>query len=168
MSRGYVGIDPSTKTGLVRIDEDGEEWEAREIDVGLNGRDPDAQSMRRLIEATINLIDQGDRVAIEGFGFASQSGFLLGGIGWGIRMELDAAGIKYLEVAPSQLKKFSGAGGTAAKEQVAVEVYKRWGVQYKSNNVTDAYVLAQIARAMHEPVHLIKCQEEVIQKLRGA
>lgn len=163
----YVGIDPSTKTGLVRLDEDGEAWEETEIDVGLNGRDPDAPSMRRLIKATMKLIQPGDHVAIEGFGFASQTGFLLGGIGWGIRMALDAARIKYLEVAPPQLKKFTGAGGNAAKEQVAVEAFKLWGVQYKSNNVTDAYVLAQIARAMYEPVRLIKCQEEVIQKLRG-
>ncbi|MFC3797923.1 hypothetical protein [Cohnella sp. GCM10012308] len=163
----YVGIDPSTKTGLVRLDEDGEIWDEIEISVGLNGREPTAKDMARLIDAVMGRLQKGDRIAIEGFGFASQTGFLLGGIGWGIRMEIERAGMQYIEIAPSALKKFSGAGGNAAKEILAVEVYKRWGVQYKSNNVTDAYVLAQIARAIHEPVRLIKCQTEVIQKLKG-
>lgn len=167
MDRGYVGIDPSTKTGIVRLDSHGELWDAEEIDVGLDGKNPDARTMRRLIAAVVDRMDQDDIAAIEGFGFASQSGFLLGGIGWGIRMALSRAGIRFIEVAPSQLKKFTGAGGNAGKEAVAVETYKRWGVQFKSNNVTDAYVLAQIARAIHEPARLIKCQEEIIQKLRG-
>ncbi|WP_426453818.1 hypothetical protein ACP26L_15600 [Paenibacillus sp. S-38] len=159
----YVGIDPSTKTGLVVLDEDGEVWEARELErIGEN-----PERMHDLICQVGQLIQPEDRVAIEGFGFASQRGFELGGIGWGIRLNLYARDIRYIEVAPSQLKKFTGAGGTAAKEVVAVETYKRWGFQHKSNNVTDAFVLAQIVRAMDEPVKLLKVQQEVIQKLRG-
>ncbi|WP_426447617.1 hypothetical protein ACP26L_25735 [Paenibacillus sp. S-38] len=160
----YIGLDPSTKTGYVVLDEDGEIWEAREIE-GAGKVDPGR--MHDLICQVSRLIQPGDRVAIEGFGFASQRGFEMGGIGWGIRLNLFARKIGYTEVAPSQLKKFTGSGGNAGKEAVAVEVYKRWGFQHKSNNVTDAYVLAQIVRAMHEPVKLIKVQQEIIQKLRG-
>ncbi|NOU95611.1 hypothetical protein GC093_20605 [Paenibacillus sp. LMG 31456] len=163
----YVGLDPSTKTGLVVLDEDGEVWDAREIEVGLYGRDPSARHMRLLVQTIIGLTNPSDRVAIEGFGFASQAGFLLGGIGWGIRMSLYERKTSMIEVAPSALKKFTGAGGNAGKEAVAVEVFKRWGFQHKSNNVTDAYVLAQIARALYEPVKLVKCQQEVIKKLKG-
>ncbi|WP_438447433.1 hypothetical protein [Gorillibacterium sp. sgz5001074] len=158
----YVGIDPSTKTGLVVLDEDGEVWE--EIEIEKQGEDP--RRMYNLIAAVMALIMPGDKVAIEGFGFASESGFLLGGIGWGIRMELFRRGIDYIEVAPAALKKFTGAGGTAAKEVLAVEVYKRWGFQSKSNNVTDAFVLAHIARAMNERVQITKFQEEVLTVIR--
>lgn len=163
----YIGIDPSTKTGFVVLDEDGEVWEALEINEGLNGREPDAKHMSRLVDTVVSLTDPSDKVAIEGFGFASQAGFLLGGIGWGIRMKLFERKTSFIEAAPSALKKFTGAGGNAAKEAVAVEVYKRWGFQHKSNNVTDAYVLAQMARAMHEPIQLLKFQQEVLTKLRG-
>lgn len=165
--RRYVGIDPSTKTGLVILDEDGELWEAREIEEGLNGRAPDPQHMSRLVNAVLRFVEPNDQVTVEGFGFASQSGFLLGGIGWGIRMGLYGKGINYFEPAPSAVKKFTGAGGNAGKEAVAVEVYKRWGFQHKSNNVTDAFVLAQIALALHEPVRLTAAQQEVIKKLKG-
>ncbi|CDN44868.1 hypothetical protein [Paenibacillus sp. P22] len=167
MSR-YVGIDPSTKTGLVVLDEDGEIWEEREVtEDSLNGQTPTPQAMLKLVGKIMALVEPGDRVAIEGFGFASQHGFLLGGIGWAIRMQLTLRGIAYTEVAPSALKKYSGASGNCAKEELAVEVYARWGFRSKSNNITDAYVLAHIARALHEPVRLIKRQEEVITNLRG-
>ncbi|WP_235680154.1 hypothetical protein [Paenibacillus albicereus] len=164
----YVGIDPSTKTGLVVLDEEGEIWEEREVaEDSLNGRAPTPEAMLALIRKVMALVEPGDQVAIEGFGFASESGFLLGGIGWAIRLQLHIRGITFVEVAPSALKKFSGAGGNCAKEVLAVEVYARWGFRSRSNNITDAYVLAQIARALHEPVRLIKRQEEVISNLRG-
>ncbi|WP_245850791.1 hypothetical protein [Paenibacillus herberti] len=162
-------MDPSTKTGIVILDEDGEVWEEREIsEDSLNGRSPTPEAMLRLLRKVMALVEPDDQVAIEGFGFASQSGFLLGGIGWAIRLQLHIRGIPFIEVAPSALKKFSGASGNCAKEELAVEVYARWGFRSKSNNITDAYVLAQIARAMHEPIRLIKKQEEVISNLRGS
>lgn len=158
----YIGIDPSTKTGLVILDEDGEVWEAIEIE--KEGKDP--ERMVKLVQGVIEFVEPEDKVAIEGFGFASESGFLLGGIGWAIRMDLYRRGIEYIEVAPASLKKFTGSGGNAAKEVLAVEVYKRWGFESKSNNVTDAFVLAQIIRAMHEKVQITKFQAEVLSVIR--
>lgn len=159
----YVGIDPSTKTGIVVIDEDGEVWEAKEIEAP--GKDP--ARMYNLIGAIMGYLNDQDLVAIEGFGFASQTGFLLGGIGWGIRMDMYHRGIKYHEVAPAALKKFTGAKGNAKKDELAIEIYKRWGFEHKSDNVRDAYVLAQIARALHEPVSMIKPQQDVIQTIKN-
>jgi crossover junction endodeoxyribonuclease RuvC len=123
--------------------------------------------MYSIIQAVSKAIQPDDIICIEGFGFASQSGFLLGGIGWGIRMELYRRGIPYQEVSPNGLKKFTGAGGTASKAEVAVETFKRWGFQCKSDNVTDAYVLAQIARAMHKDIKITKFQQEVINTIRN-
>lgn len=159
----YVGIDPSTKTGLVVLDETGELWEAREIE--RSGTDP--ARMYNLISSVMEYICDKDIVVIEGFGFASQTGFLLGGIGWGIRLDLYHRGIKYTEVAPAALKKFTGCKGNAKKDELGVEIYKRWGFEHKSDNVRDAFVLAQISRALHEPVKLITQQREVIEVIQS-
>jgi len=157
----FVGIDPSLRTGFVALSPYGEVIEMKEIE--RDGDDP--ARMSNLIQAVSESVLDCDFVAIEGFGYASQRGFLLGGIGWGIRIELYRRGIPYVDVAPSLLKKFAGAKGNAKKEQVVLEVYKRWGFEHDSNNVTDAYVLAQIARALHERIELPKFQQEVLNKM---
>lgn len=161
--RRYVGIDPSTKTGIVVIDEKGDLWEAIEIE--KDGEDPGR--MYRLINSVMEYISNGDIVAIEGFGFASQAGFLLGGIGWGMRLDMYHRGIRYYQVAPTALKKFAGCKGNAKKDELAVEIYKRWGFEHASDNVRDAYVLAQVARSLHESVSLIKAQQEVIHVIKN-
>jgi crossover junction endodeoxyribonuclease RuvC len=159
----FIGIDPSLRTGFVALSPYGEVIEMKEIE--RDGDDP--ARMSDLIQAVVDAVHDTDFVAIEGFGYASQKGFLLGGIGWGIRIELYRRGIPYVDVAPSLLKKFTGAKGNASKERIAVEVYKRWGFEHDSNNVTDAYVLAQIARARGTEIKLTKFQKDVLDKIFG-
>lgn len=159
----YVGIDPSTKTGIAIIDAAGNLIDAMEI----TGEGKDPGRMLDIVCETVENVEPNDIIAIEGFGFASQSGFLLGGIGWGIRMDLYGRGHKYIEVAPAALKKFTGCKGNAKKDELSVEIYKRWGFEHSSDNVRDAYVLAQIARAMYEPVNLIAVQREVIDVIKN-
>lgn len=158
----YVGLDLSTKTGFVRLTPDGEVLAKEEICYPCDT----PESMFEMMKQVIQRIDaSNDQVAIEDFGFGSQRGFQLGGIGWLIRCGLWRKGIPFYLVAPTALKKFTGAAGNAKKETIAVEVYKRWGFQDRSNNITDAYVLAQIARYQHEPVERIKSQDEVLKKI---
>lgn len=157
----FVGIDPSTKTGLVILDSVGNIIDNAEI-VG-KGKDP--ARMIDIVADTIGQLEQSDLVAIEGFGFASQSGFLLGGIGWGMRMKMHLDGIKYLEVAPAALKKFAGGKGNAKKDELAVHIFKQWGFEHQSDNVRDAYVLAQIARAIRMGTASTKYQREVVQAI---
>lgn len=159
----YIGIDPSTKTGLVILDQNGNILDSMEIE--REGKDP--ERMMDIIESVIQEAEYGDIIAIEGFGFASQSGFLLGGIGWGIRMGLVSQRNNYIEVAPAALKKFASGKGTTKKDGLSVEIFKRWGFEHESDNVRDAYVLSQIARALHEPVKLTAFQQEVIDAIRN-
>lgn len=159
----YIGIDPSTKTGVVILDKHGELIDS--LEVTATGKDPGR--MAEIIHSTVENVHPNDVVAIEGFGFASQSGFLLGGIGWGIRLELFARDVRYIEVAPAALKKFTGAKGNAKKDELSVEIFKRWGFEHKSDNVRDAYVLAHIARAYHGLMPLTKFQQEVIDAIRN-
>jgi len=142
-----VGIDPSTKTGFVAIDTAGNVLKAKEL-TGIGAADP--KRMATLIDEIIDHIRPNDVICIEGFGFASQQAIQLGGIGWGLRMALYRRGIKYYEVAPSQLKKFGSGKGNAKKDELAVQIFKRWEYEHKSDNVRDAYVLARIALELDE------------------
>lgn len=76
----FVGIDPSTKTGFVALDEDGQVLRAKEL-TGIGKQDP--KRMVTLIDEIMRHVQEGDIVCIEGFGFASQQAIQMGGIGWG-------------------------------------------------------------------------------------
>lgn len=157
----FVGIDPSTKTGIVILNQDGEIIDTMEI----TGKGKDPERMIDLVGDTVENLESNDLVAIEGFGFASQSGFLLGGIGWGMRMQMHLDGVKYIEVAPAALKKFASGKGNTKKDELAVHIFKQWGFESKSDNVRDAFVLAQIARAIRMGTAITKYQQEVVKAI---
>jgi len=151
----FVGIDPSTKTGFVALDEHGQVLVQKEL-TGVGKVDP--KRMRTMIVDIMAHIKEDDVIAIEGFGFASQQAVQNGGIGWGIRMALDGRKFNYIEVAPNAVKKYvnvSGWTGEKGKKQrltgpqkkkaIMHAVFDHFDFQHKSDNVTDAYILAQIA-----------------------
>lgn len=142
----FVGLDPSTRTGFVALDKEGNVLRAKEL-TGSGSEDP--KRMVTLIDEVMRHLQPDDVICIEGFGFASQQAIQLGGIGWGIRMALFRRGWKYIEIAPNQLKKFASGKGNTKKDELAVHIFKRWGFEHPSDNVRDAFVLAQIARAVH-------------------
>ena len=77
-------------------------------------------------------------------------------------------GIRYLEVAPTQLKKFATGKANASKEEIAVAAYKKWGIECRTNDETDAAVLVYIGLAyMGNTDGLAVYQQEVIDALHG-
>jgi len=50
-----------------------------------------------------------------------------------------------LQVPPMTLKKFVSGKGTATKDVMLLNVYKKYGVELTDNNAADAYGLARIA-----------------------
>lgn len=142
----FVGLDPSTKTGFVALDENGQTLRAKEL-TGVGNKDP--KRMITLIDEIVRHIEPDDFIVIEGFGFSTTQGIMLGGIGWGIRMNLVRCGLKYIEAAPAAVKKFSTGKGNAKKDAMAVPIFKKWGFEHSSDNVRDAYVLAQIAKSLY-------------------
>mgnify|MGYP001171381779 FL=1 len=165
----FIGIDPSTKTGICVLNEAGEVVITREIT--HNGKDP--ERMYSIIEETADEVSfhnsqQKAHVCIEGFSYGSKgkSVDIQYGIGWGLRLALFAERIDYTEVTPSQLKKFACEKGNANKREVGIAVYKRWGFENASDNITDAYVLAQIARAKNMSIKLTAFQKDVVSKLK--
>ncbi|WP_018664598.1 hypothetical protein [Heyndrickxia acidiproducens] len=155
----FVGIDPSTKTGFVALDLDGKVMKAKEL-TGIGKEDP--KRMATMIDNIMSHMHPGDSIVIEGFGFNSQQAIQLGGIGWGIRMALLRRGMDYTEVAPNAVKKFVNVTGWIGdpgkkrrlkgkeKKQVVMEaVQLHFGFSHKSDNVVDAYIMAQIARHIY-------------------
>ncbi|WP_025852821.1 hypothetical protein [Paenibacillus ehimensis] len=141
-----VGIDPSTKTGIVALDPSGKIVLQKEL-TGVGKSDP--YRMVTLIDEVMDHLRPDDSICIEGFGFASQQAIQLGGIGWGLRMALFRRGIPYIEAAPSTVKKFATGKGNTKKDDMIMPIYKRWGFENRSDNIRDAFVLAQIVRVVH-------------------
>lgn len=141
----YVGIDPSTKTGIVVLDEKHSVVLAEEIQL-KDGMYSTIYQILDYGQQIADLVPQHSYVAIEGFALMAKgkSVSLLYGIGYAIRFNL----IKkqnYFECPPTTLKKFVTGKGNAKKENMIKDVYKRWSFEHESNNVIDAYALARYA-----------------------
>ena len=156
----FIGLDPSTKTGFVALNEDGQVLKAKEL-IGVGSEDP--FSMITMIDDIAAHIQKDDFIVIEGFGFATQQGIQLGGIGWSVRMTLTRRGHKYHEVAPNAVKKFVNVTGWTGevgnkkrltgpqkKREVMKAVQDHYGFMHKSDHIVDAYILAQIARLIYQ------------------
>jgi len=154
--RRFVGIDPSTKTGFVAMYENGDVVRQKDL-TGMGSVDP--MRITTLIDEIVDHIKPGDVVCIESpaIGAIGQGVGFMWGLAYGIRSALFRKGIKYYDVAPTALKKFCDASRHRydadgnkldIKAAVADGVREHWGYSHSSNNVVDAYVLAQIAYAI--------------------
>lgn len=159
----FVGIDPSTKTGLVILSDD-EVITAEEIKTN-HKKDP--IRFMHIAEQVISRLKRKDVIAIEGFSYGSRGKGVSTqyGVGWMIRAELYRAGYPYIEVSPGGLKKFATGKGNTKKEEMILPIYKRWGFEHNSDNVRDAFVLAKIAEATKKEVELTKFQKDVLKKV---
>jgi crossover junction endodeoxyribonuclease RuvC len=163
----YVGIDPSTKTGLVILNEYGKAVVQEEIKPKSN-KDP-----QRFIEIAReimkHLIRRDEPICIEGFSYGSKGKGVSTqyGLGWVIRAELINNGFNYIEVPPTSVKKFATGKGNTKKDEMVLPIYKRWGFEHTSDNVRDAFVLAQMAKSMYDSSNLTEYQKEALKKVTG-
>lgn len=151
----FVGIDPSTKTGFVALDEHGNVVREKEL-TGISDEDP--KRMTTLIYEVISHVYPDDFIVIEGFPYDTQRAMFAGGLHHGIRNELYKRKIPYYEVAPNAVKKFVGVTGWTGepgskkrltgpqkKRAVMKAVFEHFGFENKSDNIVDAYIMARIA-----------------------
>ena len=160
----FVGLDLSTKTGLVIIDKSGNVLTEKEITSKVK---QDPQRMIDLTEQVLSHLEKDDVIAIEGFSYGSRGKGIAFqfGYGYSVQIALYTNDFNYLIVTPSQVKKFATGKGNASKDNMILPIYKKWGYEHESDNVRDAFVLAQIARATKTSVELTKYQKEVINSL---
>ena len=150
----YIGIDPSlTGTGIVVLDESG----------NVLGKDLISTKASHKIEDRLKTIwsrlkyiiwDFADKpvpgctIAVEGLSFGSKGASMLelAGLHYLIRYMIDRefCGVRHV-VPPQTLKKFVCGKGNVKKEQMLLQTYKRWGMEFQDNNICDAYCLARYA-----------------------
>ena len=159
----FVGIDLSTKTGLVILDKFGHIINEEEI----TSKQDDPARMCEIVAKIMNQIDENDIIMIEGFSYGSRGrgmSFQFG-LGYALRIELYKQGYEYTIATPAQLKKFATNKGNSSKENMILPIYKNWTFEHDSDNVRDAYVLAQMARGLHGHGKLYEYQKEVLKKI---
>lgn len=160
----FVGIDPSGETGMTILDKDGNYLDGFEIAPSTKNK---TEKICDIVDDVMNNLEPGDVIAIEGFSYASKGKGIdfQFGLGHAIRLELYRERTKWIEVTPSQVKKFASGKGNTKKENMILPINRHWGFEHESNNVRDAFVLAQIARSVTVPTINTKYQEEVIQAI---
>jgi Holliday junction resolvasome RuvABC endonuclease subunit len=109
-----------------------------------------------------------EAIAIEGYAFGSQMANMAGELGGMIRLALfdkyrfqtEEAAFP-LVVPPTSLKKYITGKGRVDKNQVLLQVYKKWGVEFTDDNAADSYGLARIARNCHDFEYEIEVYEKL-------
>ena len=114
-----------------------------------------------------------DLVAMEGYSNASKFGRELSGeLGGVVKLVVwDAFGanVPLLVVPPTSLKKFVTGSGGAAKNQMLLHVYRKWGVEFADDNQADAYALEQFGKMYLDPTRVkYNYEAEVIKAVRKA
>lgn len=94
-------------------------------------------------------------VAMEGTVLASQAALVLGELSATVKLALfdyfadEDAGKFPLKVPPMTLKKYAAGKGNAKKQEMLLQIYKRWGLEFNDDNAADAYALARLASKNH-------------------
>jgi crossover junction endodeoxyribonuclease RuvC len=88
-----------------------------------------------------------DFVAIEGYSFGARGNavFQLGELGGVVRFLLHQQGMPVVEVPPGEWRKQLFGKGNLAKDQVRVEAFKRYGVEFDSLDVLEAWCVGTAA-----------------------
>lgn len=110
-------------------------------------------------------------IAIEGYAFGSQMANMLGELGGAVKLALrEVYGPQFpncrypLIVPPTSLKKYITGKGRVDKNQILLQVYKKWDVEFNNDNAADSYGLARIVRNKHD----FEYEKEVYDKLVSA
>jgi len=109
-------------------------------------------------------------VAMEGYAPAAKFGReKMGECGAAVKLELrrlygSPVGYPTI-VAVSAVKKFTTGSGNAKKNQVMLAVFKKWGVEFASDDMADSYAIARVAAALHTRSVTFAYEQEVLDQL---
>jgi crossover junction endodeoxyribonuclease RuvC len=144
----FVGVDPSFNGfAIVVLDKDATIIEQKllttETEKEVEERIVDLENGFKFIPDIICL----HSVFVEGPSYSSNGAFQLqmGALHFFLRVFLFKHKLNYKIITPGTLKKFVADTGNAKKELMLLNVYKKWGVEFKDNNLADAYGLARMA-----------------------
>ena len=174
----FVGIDASLSgTGLIALKENGQVFFKNEVGYSLpKGSSPwdRIDRVTKICNSIETLVDNFDGkivLAHEGYALGSkgaQSFYIgeLGGQVWRIYKKLlQSKKIAVIEIAPKSLKKFATGNGNSSKTKVAAHVASRWNEIFDNDNLTDAYALAQVGRAVSGILNMPKVHLAALEKV---
>lgn len=67
-----------------------------------------------------------------------------------------------LQIPPMTLKKYAAGKGTAKKQEMLMQIYKRWGVEFNDDNAADSYALARLAAG----IAIDAVEEAVVEQIK--
>jgi crossover junction endodeoxyribonuclease RuvC len=90
-------------------------------------------------------------VALEGYSFGSKGRavFSIGELGGCVRLELHRAGIPFVDVSPSSLKKYATGKGNCGKDDMIETAIRRFAFAGHGNDEADAWLLLKMAEAAY-------------------
>jgi crossover junction endodeoxyribonuclease RuvC len=62
------------------------------------------------------------------------------------------------------LKKYAAGKGNAKKQEMLLQIYKRWGMEFSDDNAADAYALARLA----SKTHINEIEKAVVEQMSDA
>lgn len=97
-----------------------------------------------LEEQDLDVVD----IAMEGTVLASHAALVLGELSATVRLAIYDHYDDYLrfplKVPPMTLKKYAAGKGNAKKQEMLLQIYKRWGMEFNDDNAADSYALARL------------------------
>jgi len=95
-------------------------------------------------EQNLDVVD----IAMEGTVLASHAALVLGELSATVRLTIYDHYDDYLrfplKVPPMTLKKYAAGKGNAKKQEMLLQIYKRWGMEFNDDNAADSYALARL------------------------
>jgi Holliday junction resolvasome RuvABC endonuclease subunit len=113
----------SPKTGIARL-KDIQDWLWEKLDL-------------LILHKHLTIVS----VAMEGTVVASHAATALGELSGAVRLTL----FDYFMVPPMTLKKYTTGKGNSKKQEMLLQVYKKWGIEFNDDNAADSYSLGRLS-----------------------
>ena len=105
-------------------------------------------------------------IAMEGTVLASHSALVLGELSALVKLTIYdyfSGNDRFpLMVPPMTLKKYAAGKGNAKKQEMLLQMYKRWGVEFNDDNAADSYALARLVAGIHKD----KIEQAVVEQMQ--
>jgi Holliday junction resolvasome RuvABC endonuclease subunit len=163
----YMGIDQSYHGFAVTLINESGKYKTWVYAAGGRGVTRLIDIYYFLGETIFEVANNVEYSAMEGYAYGAQMAHMAGELGGMVKLELHSwmyaseARYPYI-VAPSMVKKYvTGVGTGVKKNQMLLNTFKKWGVEFTDDNAADSYALARIAGSMGDLAY----EKDIIKKL---
>jgi len=165
-----VGIDQSySGFGITLLDTDTGDWHTEVFKAPGSHVDRLYWISNYLKDKFSELAAQADNVdvGIEGYAYSSQMANMAGELGAVVKLAcyeiFDEFHGKYpYIIPPTMLKKYiTGKGTGVQKNQILLNVFKKWGVEFTDDNAADSYGIAHIVGGRRSLAYEIEIFEKI-------